>query len=513
MTPSTPRLSPPLGKVMKARANEDEKYKIPWEQKAHDHIPPHPKRWLQVLAGALIFMNNWGLPSSFGVYFAYYQLPTSLPSLSSQGNSPSQISWIGTTQASLTLLVGIVSGPLFDKGHFYKVVIPASLFLGLSFVFLSFCTKYWSILLIQGILQGVCSGMLYIPSISVVRNHFANDKRGTALGLVTAGAPIGGMLYPIIFRFLLQRHGFAWSTRIVGFISLGTLALACLLMKFTGQKNQSATRPINVISLKAMMRSPPYLSFLAAGFLLFCAMLVPYVLCATYSVNVVDGIPTSVFYGEQEAAANVDIPPSRIADVGKVRDRAFYTVVIVNGANLFGRIIPAALTDLGWPAEILLGTSTVLMGSLGLAWIPAKSRGSYTAFLVLYGFCSGTLSTLPPIALPPLCPEPSLYSTSLGIVYLCAGFGVLFGTPVAALLNNHSPASFPYLAVQVWTGGFMLLGTLFVAYSGYHIGKLRKSVVESGIELGSTQSPPLSVKSVIRPPSPTQMISRSARIS
>lgn len=32
--------------------------------------------WIQVLGCSLVFMNNWGLACSFGVYQAYYQLPT-----------------------------------------------------------------------------------------------------------------------------------------------------------------------------------------------------------------------------------------------------------------------------------------------------------------------------------------------------------------------------------------------------------------------------------------------------
>ncbi|KAF4546884.1 Aspyridones efflux protein-like protein 4 [Elsinoe fawcettii] len=456
-------------------------------------------RWTQVLAGSLVFMNNWGLASSFGVFQAYYLSPIASPSLSAQGYKPFDIAWIGTTQASLTLIVGILSGPLFDKGYFYLIIGPASLLFSVSFMLLSVSTKYWHILLLQGILQGICSGMLYIPSISMIRRHFASSRRGTALGLVTAGASIGGMVYPIVFRFLIEQKGFAWSTRIMGFIVLGTLGIACSLMKPAARSEDRARKGDDRSALLSMMKDPPYLTFLAAAFLLFCGMLVPYVFCATYSVTVVDGVPGDLFYAGPRADTSDPTRSSSNDDLAQVRDRAFYTVVILNAANFFGRVIPAMLSDKDRvKPEIMLGISTVMMGILGFCWIPIKTREPYIAFLVLYGLSSGTLSTLPPIALPHLCPNVDIFATSLGIVYLCAGLGVLVGTPVAALLDNQSPSSYPYLASQIWTGGCMLLGTVFVTHSGYHIYRNRNEILvtKGTIRMIPIESPPPSIVTV-----------------
>ncbi|KAG8630824.1 hypothetical protein KVT40_002443 [Elsinoe batatas] len=462
------------------RLNSSETQSNHWSSST---IKESRQRWVQAFACSLFFMNNWGLSSSFGVYQAYYQLPNASPSLSTQGHSPSTISWIGTTQAALTLIIGILSGPLFDKGFFYCIIVPASALMSGTFMALSVSTKYWHILLAQGVLQGVCSGMLYIPSIAIIPHYFNDRERGRALGLVTAGAPIGGMVYPIVFRSLIERHGFAWATRIVGFIVLGTLGGACLLLK-------PIVRPKEQVSLRSvgnMVKDAPYLSFLAAAFLLFCAMLVPYVFCATYSVTVIDGISMTTFY-EDSDARNISLDAAN--SLSAVRDRAFYTVIILNGANFFGRLVPASLSDLGFPSEIMLGISTLVMGVLSFLWILITTRAWYTAFLVAYGFASGTLSTLPPIALRDLRPNTNLFATSIGIVYLCAGLGILVGTPVAALLNKYSSVSYPYLASQVWVGGFMFTGTVCVFYSGIYIQRRRRSRFVSNIGLFAIESPP-----------------------
>ena len=89
-------------------------------------VPPDGGKtaWFQVLASFLINMNTYGFANTFGAYQAFYKIgPLS-------GYSEFTISWIGTIQAALLLIIGAVSGPLFDKGHFKPMIIIASLGMG-----------------------------------------------------------------------------------------------------------------------------------------------------------------------------------------------------------------------------------------------------------------------------------------------------------------------------------------------------------------------------------------------
>ena len=72
--------------------------------------------WLQVVASFLLNINNWGLINTFGAFQAWYELDLL------RSYSPSAISWIGTLQGSLILLVGVLSGPIFDSGYFQFTV-------------------------------------------------------------------------------------------------------------------------------------------------------------------------------------------------------------------------------------------------------------------------------------------------------------------------------------------------------------------------------------------------------
>lgn len=122
-------------------------------------LPPDGGKiaWLQVLAMALVNFNNFGLVNSFGVFQAYYE--TTLLRTS----SPSSIAIVGTLQGALLLIVGVVSGPLFDKGYFKPALVVASLGLVFALMMLSLSTQYYQVFLSQGLLLGICSGLLYIP--------------------------------------------------------------------------------------------------------------------------------------------------------------------------------------------------------------------------------------------------------------------------------------------------------------------------------------------------------------
>jgi hypothetical protein len=41
----------------------------------------------------------------------------------------------------------------------------------------------------------------------------------------------GGMVYPVLVRELLPKIGFAWTTRVLGFLNLGLLAIAFIFMR------------------------------------------------------------------------------------------------------------------------------------------------------------------------------------------------------------------------------------------------------------------------------------------
>ena len=331
-------------------------------------VPPDggTTAWLQVLASFLVNVNNWGLVNSFGVYQAFYERDLLAD------HSSTTIAWIGTLQGALLLVVGVISGPLFDMGYFKIILIGAGLTLVFALMMLSLATQYYQVLLSQGLLVGICGGLLYIPSVALIPLYF-KDRRGLALGLATSGASVGGIIYPIVFRRLLDEIGFAWATRVIAFIALTTLAMAAVIVQPLNQMK----KPVRQLFEMSAVKEIPLLAFMVSAFLLFCAFLIPFFLTPTFAETV----------------------------LGSSEDTAFYLLAVINAAQFFGRTIPAAISDYGAGEAMLFGAEAIA-GILGLAWIAVHNLGGFAVFLMLYGFASGMMATLPAVVIPLHLPIP-----------------------------------------------------------------------------------------------------------
>ncbi|KAH0012615.1 MFS general substrate transporter, partial [Aureobasidium melanogenum] len=103
------------------------------------------KAWLQVLGAWVLFFNSWGIINTFGAYQTYYE--TGILSSS----SPSDISWIGSVQAFLLMLVGALTGPIYDAGYFRALLAVGSFGVVFGFMMLSLAKTYWQVILAQGV--------------------------------------------------------------------------------------------------------------------------------------------------------------------------------------------------------------------------------------------------------------------------------------------------------------------------------------------------------------------------
>ncbi|KAK4501076.1 hypothetical protein PRZ48_006882 [Zasmidium cellare] len=329
-----------------------------WFRSSNDEagpvVPPDggTVAWLQVLAMFLVNLNNWGLVNSFGVFQAYY---AGNPHFSAY--SDTDIAWIGTLQGALLLIVGIISGPLFDKGFLRTIMLGASIGLVFALMMLSLATRYYEVMLTQGLLCGICSGLLYIPSIALIPVYFKR-RRGLALGMATGGGPVGGVVYPIVFTRLLEEIGFSWAVRTIGFIALLTLGIAVLLTK------PLSARAARELFERSAWGEQGYIFITAAAFFLLAGMFVPYFLAPQFASSMGVEEPTS-----------------------------YYTLSIISAAQFFGRLLPAWASDIRrqryWGPEASLWAGDLGMAILGFCWIAVHNLGGYIPWLVLYGFFSG----------------------------------------------------------------------------------------------------------------------------
>ncbi|KFY36840.1 hypothetical protein V495_07570 [Pseudogymnoascus sp. VKM F-4514 (FW-929)] len=199
--------------------NEPETAGIPLERRAPKNIPGPPpegglEAWLQVVGAFSIMVATWGLVNTYGVYQTYYQ------TVMLTSNSASSISWIGSLQACLLFIGGLVSGPLFDAGYFRAELIVGLFLICFGMFMTSLCTSYWQVILAQGVCVGLGMGLTFLPAAGLLAQYF-QKRRAFALGIGGTGSPIGGIIFPIIFSRLEPSIGFGWATRVIALESAG----------------------------------------------------------------------------------------------------------------------------------------------------------------------------------------------------------------------------------------------------------------------------------------------------
>lgn len=214
--------------------------------------------WSQVIAGNMLNMLAWGLPASFGVYQLYYTEKTGL--------SSSQASWIGSTQVFLTLALGTLSGRLADAGYSRHAVLAGCLVIVSGTLFTSFCTRYWQILMTQGIYIGLGLGMAYMPSIAVIGCYFKR-RRSLALALSTTGGGFGSLIFPSALQYLIPKVGFPWAVRFSALVAFVMALIANLLLK----PRVFPAKPGPLVDLGAF-KEMPYLLFTIGVCLYFMAL-------------------------------------------------------------------------------------------------------------------------------------------------------------------------------------------------------------------------------------------------
>ena len=145
--------------------------------------------WTQVGMGFLLVFNGFGYISSFGLFQAFYATTLNRPS--------SDISWVGSIQIFLLFFIGTISGRAMDAGYFRSLIISGCSMQLLGVFATSGATKYWQLFLAQGLVQGLGNGLLFTPTVALVSVYFST-RRAFALGLTACGAPVGGVVFPLV---------------------------------------------------------------------------------------------------------------------------------------------------------------------------------------------------------------------------------------------------------------------------------------------------------------------------
>lgn len=297
----------------------------------------------------------------------------------------------------------------------------------------SVCTEYYQFLLAQGVLGGFSLGMLFTPSISII-GHYFHKRRDLAIGISSAGSPLGGVIFPIMLvRFLEYSDiGFGWAVRIVGFMILCLLSISCA-----------------TIVPRIAPRSGPH--FLPRAFKNPSYSLQTFGYCLVFW-----GIYTPFFF-----------LPSFAVDNGASSDWAFYIMPVYNSGSIFGRIIGSRLTAYVGRFNTLI-SACIISAILLFCWIRATELGPLIAFSVLFGFSSGAIIGLFPITIAMSAPRANEIGTYMGMTNGALGLFVLTGSPMMGAIQSTYGSFTPAI---IFSGCLCFAGGLSIfAARWFHSG-------------------------------------------
>ncbi|KAL6233614.1 hypothetical protein BDW75DRAFT_231810 [Aspergillus navahoensis] len=383
--------------------------------------------WLSVAGVFCVFVNSWGLISTYGAFQEFYQTVL-LPD-----ESPSSISWVGSLQATLVVMVGIVSGPLVDLGYLRPLIISGSFLVVFGMMMTSLATKYYQVILAQGFCVGIGGGIAYIPALVVISMYFTT-KRPIAIGCASIGSSVGSVVFPIMFRQLQPKIGFPWTVRCIAFINLFLALVTCtVLCRRPGEKVGARS----LIDWKAF-KDTPFMLLSMSMMLVMLGYWIPLFYVPSYSRTVLN-TTTSL---------------------------SFYVVSIINGASAFGRTVPYLLGSRVKPIGILI--SCVAGSAIAMfTWIAANNIPGFIVWSCYWGFLTGVLVTAPTsiVSHSALCPDLKMLGTRMGMMWGISSFGSLAGTPIAGALVDLTEAQF--LRAQVFAGCMMVGAVVLQAWPAF----------------------------------------------
>ncbi|KAH9951134.1 MFS general substrate transporter [Amylocystis lapponica] len=370
------------------------------------------RAWLLVFGLGCGVCATFGFVNAWGVFQAYYE-ETLL-----RDTPASNIAWIGSIQYALVFIPGLVFGKLFDLGWFKTPLLISS--------------GYWEFVLCQGIAVGLACGAIFGPIMGIVP-HWFKKNLNLAYCAMSIGSSVGGTIFPIIVRNLIQDVGFKWTMRITGFIMLFLLGFCNIF----AERRLPPKKDLGPFFNLRAFKSPAYSLFSASAFVNFL------------------GLYTILTYIDVSAQA-----------AGIPKNFSFYLLPIANVGSGCGRIIAGLGADRIGPLNMVI-PFTIVNGLVTFLWPLAHSVGGYVVLALVYGATAGIFASL---VASPVVPMGSRYDvgTRVGMTFTILAMGALAGPPISGAILD---ATGSYKWVGIYAGTSIELAVVLMVIARWFVLK------------------------------------------
>ncbi|KAK3385990.1 MFS monocarboxylate transporter-like protein [Podospora didyma] len=323
-------------------------------------------------------INGFGMVASYGIFLPHWQKVLNRPA--------SDVSWVGSLQLCMPFAVSSFSGRVMDAGYFRPILVVGC---GLH-IFGIFCTaslsQYWQL------------------DITL------------ALGVASCGAPVGGVIFPV----LQDKLDYSWVIRIMGFVVLFNTILILLIAR--PKKLHRPRAPL--VDLQAW-KEPAYTLFAIGLFTICPGLFFPYFYMPKYGGEVI-GLPSST---------------------------SLTMLLILNSVGIPARLIPTFVAHYFFGAFSVLIPFSFCTGIMNFVWLIITEPSSFISFSVVFGVVANAVLTT----------DLTKMGTRIGMIMTFASLACLIGPPISGFLIARGKGSFRY--AQIFAGTTVLAGTAIMCVS------------------------------------------------
>lgn len=391
-------------------------------EKDQDEFPEGGRGWLVVVGGFFILVTTFGMVNTFGQYQYYYEKEF-------KNENSGTIALIGSLQPAIIYLTSIPVIGIINSIGVNKTLLIGTTIITIALILLSFCKSIWEFYLVQGVLFGFGAGIMFFTAMAIPSEWFKR-RRATAVGMAASGSSIGGLVWPIALRKLVEKFGFAWGNRILAFVFLPLLLFSSFAVT-------------NRLPIEKQQFWPDWRVCKDWRFML---------ICVASTLGFV-GLFTPLFY--LVTFAN---------KLGLDESTQHYILSIDNALSMVGRLGPPLLADKLGRLNVLT-PCVFLIGILQFAlWIPARNESMLVAFAVVWGAASGSYQALVPPTITQLFGIEGNKSR-LSICFLLATPASLAGPAIAgALIPSNSTDINDFNRIAYFGGSIVTLSSLIFLF-------------------------------------------------
>ena len=376
------------------------------------------RAWLVVAASFFCLCILDGICYTFGVFLE--------PLMEELGLGRGAVSVAGGLQIGSSSLVSLLAARLVTQYGTRPVCVWGALLAGAGLGVASLARDLPSLLASFSLVAGAGLGLVYIPAVVAVAEHFSQRRRqALALGVCVCGSGVGTFLLAPLLQFLLDTLG--WRST---FLAMAGLCLACagcggVMTPPPGGRPAPACTPRPVH--RSWLRSS--LALLLSEQLLASPAFLPFSLIA-----LADCIASFALY-----IPFTFLPDEAVGSAGLARADATFLLATMGLSSAVGRVLAGLLCDLSCCRPLPLTAAVTAVAALPLLAFPAVS--SYPAYLAL----SSTFGCLTGVWISSCGP---LLVRLLGLPLLSPAFGVITAAQGLAALTGPALAG----AAVDWAG-------------------------------------------------------------